>query len=359
MNLPALLAAVAVAAFGGESGSCRQARHRFALEQVPLALSWHGTAAMLHFQPEGLPGRAAVYLAGSSLCYLSTQLVTRCVPLNEVQAHMGTALAYRGILTGHGLDAWLKFKPWSNRVLAMWLGSVAGEVGGLILARNLSLGQAELVLTGADFGTLQGLCVGTAVNDLVFHDSLWHASPSVGILPGQMIGAAAGLVAARYWKGTEGQAQLMRAGSLVGAALPATAYLVATGGGGRREQSIAAGLASAGSITGTLLVAWAVRERALPAGNGWRLVGAGVSGMVAGTVAGFGAYGEAGAAATAGLIGAGTRLATELLLIRVSTYGQGDLSQRLYINIDALGSAVAEFGQRGWFAAPKLVVVRF
>jgi hypothetical protein len=358
MNLLIVAAITAALGTGPDIVPPDQARRRFVLEQVPLALSWHGAAALLYFEPGAVPAKAGVYLAGASLGYAGTLLATGWLPMTEAQVHFGTALAYRGVLAGHSLDAWVKFNPWPNRVLAMWTGSVTAEAAGLALGRRLTPGQAELTLVAIDFGTLQGLCAGTIVNDVVLHSSLWSTLPSGGILPGQVAGAVAGAFIARDWQGTEGQAQMIRAGSLVGAALTGAAWVVISGRTDLRGQSIAAGIGSAGSIAGALLVARAVRGWPLPAGNGWRVAAAGVSGLLAGATAGY-AFRGIKAGIGAGAVGAATRLATELLLAYGPGLSHNRSTSRFTVNFDAVATAGAQFGLRGSFAAPCLVTIRF
>ncbi len=313
MNLLALLVFATSLGTNDALTAVDQARSRLILEQLPLALSWHGTAALLYSEPDALPDKIGVYFAGATLGYSGTLLATGWLPLNESQAHLATALAYRGILAGHSLDSWVKFQPWSRRVLVMWLGSITAQAVGLVSGRCLNPGQAELLLTATDLGALQGIGIGTILNDVVFHDSLWHSSPSTGILPGQVIGAIAGLAMLQSWHRTEGQTQLIRAGGLVGGAITTATCLVLAGNASLRTQSIAAGAGMAGSLVGALLTAQAVRNCEFGVGNGWRLAAAGTSGLLAGAAAGWAFRGTRGALG-AGLAGLGTRLTTELLL---------------------------------------------
>lgn len=313
MSLLALLVVTTGLSTGDTLTAVDQARRRLVLEQLPLALSWHGSATLLSSEPDALPDKIGVYSAGATLGYSGTLLATSWLPLNESQAHFATALAYRGILAGHSLDSWVKFQPWSRRVLVMWLGSITAEAAGFFIGRSLTTGQVELLLTTIDLGALQGIGIGTILNDVVFHDSLWHSSPSTGILPGQFIGAIAGLTLLRHWQRTEGQTQLIRAGGLVGGTVATATCIALAGNTSLRTQSIAAGAGMAGCIAGTLLAAQAVRNCELDVGNGWRLAAAGTSGLLAGAAAGWAFRGTRGALG-AGLAGLGTRLATELLL---------------------------------------------
>ena len=151
---------------------------------------------------------------------------------------------------------------------------------------------------------------------------------------------------------------MIRAGSLVGAALTGAAWFAISGRTDLRGQSIAAGIGSAGSIASALLVARAVRNYSLPAGSGWRVAAAGVSGLLAGAASGY-AFRGIKAGIGAGAVGAATRLAAELLL----AYGPGlphDRStSRFTMNFDAVATAGAQFGLRGSFAAPCLITIRF
>ncbi|MEO0078177.1 MAG: hypothetical protein ABIK86_04160 [candidate division WOR-3 bacterium] len=338
--------------------SCRPGRQRFALEQIPMALGWHGVAAVLYFQPEKLPARAGLYLCGSALGYFGTLALSSRLPITAAQAHLSTAFGYRGILAGHSLDAWLKFRPWSNRILAMWFASVAGQVAGFVLARNTSSGRAAFVSASTDLGIIQGLCIGTIVNDLIFHDSLWHASPSVGILPGALVGTAAGLVLSRSRHCSEAQVMTARTFTLAGAILPGAAYYAVSGRTGRRDQSVIAGLASLGSIGGTLLGKHLTRTRILSDRQSFLVTGLGVGAGLAAAGLGYAGFRSTRVAAGLGAAGAAAGLAGSWLMVSSSGTQPTTLSRRVAISLDALAIMYAGISTRTDFSARNLVSIR-
>jgi len=324
-----------------------------------MALGWHGVATALYFRPERLTARVGLHLAGSAVGYFGTLVLAGRLPMTEARAHLSTAFGYRGIMCGHSLDAWLKFRPWSNRILAMWLGGVAGQAAGYALASDMSLGRAALVSACTDMGIIQGLCIGTVVNDLVLHDSLWHASPSVGILPGAVVGTIAGLALTRRRHESEGQVMVIRTFGLAGAALPAAVFYSVSGRTGRRDQSIMAGLASCGSIAGALLGSRVVRGRALPAGNGYLVAGAGAAAGLVGAGLGYAGFRNLRAATGLAAAGATAGLAGGWLLASRPDAGHSDHSRRFTVNLDALAVACAGVTTRAGFPARSLVTVRF
>jgi hypothetical protein len=201
--------------------------------------------------------------------------------------------------------------------------------------------------------------VGTLINDLVFHDSLWHASPSVGILPGEVAGTVAGLVLARNRQGSEGQAFATRVGGVAGAALPGAAYYVVTGRTGRRDQSVMAALGSAGSIAGTLLAARAVRDSPLSLGRGCLFASAGFAGALAGAGAGYGILRSRRGAVGVGIAGTAAGLACGLYLAQRLPPERTSLWNKVKVDCDALVALITGFASHRGASAKRLVTVRF
>jgi hypothetical protein len=350
------LALVAASACGADG------RSRFLLEQAPLALGWHGVAATVFLHPASVPAKAGVYAAGSATGYFTTLLLTSRFSLTEAQAHMGTAYAWRGALAGHSLDAWLKFGAWPGRVLGMWLASVAGEAGGLALARSMTTGQAAMVVTCTDIGLIHGLCAGTLINDFVFDDSMWHASPSVGMLPGEVVGALTGLAISRGRRSTEGQAFVVRAGAVVGTVVPGAMYYACTGRTGRRDQSIAAGIGLGTGTAGALLAAMAVAGRPLTMGEAWLVSAPPALGALAGAGAGYALRHDRRGAFGGGAAGACLGLAVGLAVpgrVRAGSGVGAGVGRRVWVDFGSLVAAAANLMSAQRLEAPRLVVARF
>ncbi len=335
------------------------ARRRFAIEQMPMALGWHGVATALYFRANRLPVWFGLHLAGSTVGYFGTLLLASRLTITEARSHLVTALGYRGIVCGHSLDAWLKFQPWENRILAMWLGGMAGQAAGYALATGMSPGRAALVSACTDMGIVQGLCFGTVVNDLVFNDLLWHASPSVGILPGALVGTITGLALTHSRRESEGQVMVIRVFGLAGAVLPGAFFYSVSGRTSRRDQSVMAGLASGGSIAGALLGLRITRGRALSVGRGSLIAGTAATAGLAG--AGLGYVGFRNLRAATGLATIGTTaglVAGWLLASRLDT-GNSGFTGRFTVSIEDLVVACADVAMHTESPARNLITVRF
>lgn len=338
--------------------SAADGRGQFLAEQVPMALVWHGPAAVLMFEPKSWQGRAGVYGLGSVLGYCGTVLVTSRLPMTRAQAHMSVYLGYRGILAGHGLDAVFKFGPNPRRVLAMWLASVAGQVGGYFGARGMTPGRATLVTAYADLGIVAGLFCATIADDIVFGGSTWHAAPSWGAVPGGAIGFLLGVNRQRGRDWTEGQATLIRFGGLVGAFVPAAAYYAVRGRESRRDETVMSALGMGGSIAAAALTERLVCSRPVSAGQGYAVAGAAAGGLLVGACLGFVCAHDIQVVMAGGAAGALAGFSLGLSAVVRGRSGPGN-DVRIDLNIEGLAGAIVTFAAAGKIAAPRLVTLRF
>jgi len=345
-------------------GIDQSGRQRFLVEHLPLALGWYGTAGVLLEWPEGTGTKVVAYIAGSTLGYAVPLLATMRLPMSDAQAHFSIAFAYRGLLAGHSLDAILKFGSVPHHGLGLLVGSVCGEAGGYLAARRLDIGRAALITSYVDFGILNGLFAGTIVNTMVFNQSLSDASPSVGILPGEVVGGIWGVCRARTWRCSEGQATVVRAAGILGAAVPGCVYFAARGKFDNSDQTAVSALGIAANVAAVCLVERLVRRTQLAASDGYAVAGGTIGGALAGAGIGRAGWGRRGALRAAlggGAVGAVAGFVGGLCVEehRAGQPGRTDLRRRLDLDYTALLAAVAAYGRERSFCAPGLVRVRF
>jgi hypothetical protein len=285
--------------------------------------------------------------------------------MSGAQAHFSIAFAYRGLLAGHSLDAILKFGSIPHHGLGLLVGSVCGEAGGYLAARNLDIGRAALITSYVDFGILNGLLVGTIVNTVVFNRSLADASPSAGILPGEIVGGVWGVCRARTWRCSEGQATVIRTAGILGAIVPGAVYFAAKGTFDNADQTAMSALGIAANVAAVYLAERMARRTELAASDGYVVAGGTIGGALVGAGLGFAGSGRKCAlrgALGAGAAGAVAGFAGGLCLEKRRTGRSGRAGlrcARLEVNYAVLLGAAAGYRRGGSFNAPGLIRIRF
>jgi hypothetical protein len=356
----------------------QEGRGRFLFEQIPLALGWYGPSAVMILQPDDGRTGAAAYLLTGAAGYFVPMMYTSRTRLTNAQSHLSVAMGYRGILAGYLLSDVLQVHvadgdgPRWNAFFMLGT-SVGGQFTGWALADRLTLGQATLVTSYTDVGTLCGFLSGVIVEQTFFYKE-WRSTPlSVTTLAGMAGGAVAGVARTQSLRCTEGQVIAGRTGALLLAAVPATLYYAATGANllhrdevrGRPDLEVMSALAICGALTGTWWTTQYLRDKPFSTSGGYIVAGTTIGGGLLG--AGLGvvvntqdveARWVAATAAAGGMAGfwGGLKLAEGL---REPAGRAGPQPARFELNVAALAGAATQYSQHRSFSAPNLVTVRF
>jgi len=268
----------------------QEGRGSYLIQQIPLALGWYGTALTTMLNIDNARASSAVYLLGSSAFYFAPLLITNKMDVTHAHAHLSVGLGYRGIVTGFLLGQTFMVEDFrANEALAL-ATSVGGQVGGYVLANDLSLGQANLVTAYADFGLLDGALLGFGSWMVLANDEEPRPLLPLCALVGQVGGGVLGRVAATRRPWTEGQVTAVRTGGFAGAAIPAALYYAVTNFVGDNEELHAGAVAAisiAGNIAGTALTERRVAPSRLSSGNGLIVAGTTIGASLVGAGLGF------------------------------------------------------------------------
>jgi hypothetical protein len=341
----------------------QEGRGSFLLQQIPLALGWYGPAVLLITEPQSFEAGLALYLTTSSACFFVPMYTMRNVEMTNAEAHLSVAYGYRGALSGLAIAQIIGATDQSGWASMMLATSIGGQFTGYALARDLSLGQATLVTTYNDFGTVDGLGVGAIIRVLSGTESEGRIVYAGGLV-GEAAGTYWGKMRAHDWNCTEGQVVVDRTGGILGMGVPIALYAALTGfsPGGDANIAWVSLLGIGGNIGGVYLAEREMRQLPFATGNGYMVAGMTIGGALLG--GGIGILTKeprvmAATAAAGGVAGfyGGIALAKSL---QANQDGHSGLNRsRLEVNYAALTAAITSFACVRTISAPEIVTIRF
>jgi hypothetical protein len=221
----------------------------FVRDQTVLGALLYAPAFAIALGDDGLTSAAAYLVVAGGTFFASAEL-TRRLEITEARRDLAFALPLRGggtaLLLGHatGLER-------EQQGAVVFLGSVGGMAGGLILGRNLSPGEGAATVFGHDLGFLSGVAIsvialgdeGNAifdVEDRAGRVALWTGTGVAGLILGRRYAANA-----RH-NVTAGDVQTLWLGTTIGA-LAATTVIVQSDPGAQGT----AGALLVGGLAGT------------------------------------------------------------------------------------------------------------
>lgn len=393
-NIAVTLAAIVLFSTGTpaaaqEAADPHEGRGSFLLQQIPLGV-WYGVGLAQFLTNDNTSGKiqAAVGLLGASACYFGPLALTWNRPLSNAQAHLAVSLGYRGIFAGFALGDLFnlgneriwdpEFQQYYERFNArprmgvMVLTSLASQVGGYFLARDMSLGRATLVTTYTDFGWTDAMLGAAADADLA--DGRREVKLSAWYLGGVVAGATAGWFRQRSWDCTEGQVTFVRTAGHLGQVVPFCAVYALTGIPFENQEgnpmAWLAPLMVAGNIGAAYGAERLIGGTPLNSGEGYIILGCTVAGGTLGAGLGWLVTSETATWAARPVVGGyalgaiggmalGLRLTSGWKTAFSDAPAGPDRRARVHVNTGALAGAVVDYAARREFSAPSLVTVEF
>lgn len=368
------------------SSDIHEGRGSFLIQQIPLGI-WYGVGTGLFLTNDNTPAKTttAITLLSASAFYFVPMAIIWNKPMSNAQAHLSVALGYRGIPAGFALGDLLNvgrervYDPYSHvyydrynfrpRFGLMVATSLASQVGGYFLSRDLSLGRATLVTAYADFGWTDGLLVWTAARSAT-DDSDLKSSPF--FLAGLSAGTAVGWLRQQRLDPTEGQVTFGRVAGTLGAVIPPALIWSLTGWGDEgKEPAWLASLAIVGNFAGVFLGEQTIRAVPLSTGDGYIIVGCAAGGALAGAGLGWLLADDDAPDMSRPIIGVGTLGAaigmgiggwlTHVWPKRVAynPKPERDRWARVHLNVAAGIEAASGYLMNREFSAPNLVIIEF
>jgi hypothetical protein len=223
----------------------------FVRDQTILGAFLYAPSFAIALGDDGVTSAAAYLVVAGGSFFAATEL-TRRLEITEARRDLAFGLPLRGagttLLLGHatGLDR-------GQRGAVVFLGSVGGMAGGLMLGRGLTPGEGAATIFGHDLGFLSGVAVsviaqgdgGNAVFDVedqAGRVALWTGSGVAGLVLGRRYAARAS------HNVTAGDVQALWLGTTIGA-LAATSLIVETDADARTT----AGALLVGGLGGTFV----------------------------------------------------------------------------------------------------------
>ncbi|MFO7676709.1 MAG: hypothetical protein R6X12_10385 [bacterium] len=367
-----------------------EGRGSFLLQQIPLGL-WYGSGLSSFLTNDNTSSKvqAAVGLLGSSACYFGPLALVWNRPMSNAQAHLAVAFGYRGIFAGFALGDLFNLgneRVWDQesqmyydrfnvrpRMGLMVLTSMASQVGGYFLARDMSLGQATLVTTYSDFGWTNGLL--GALTEFDLSDGRRELKLSGWYLGGLAAGATAGWFRQKNWDCTEGQVTFVRTAGALGHVVPLCAVYALTGipfedDEDRDRMAWLGPLMLAGNIGAVYGAERLIHNAPLGTGDGYITLGCTVAGGLLGAGLGWLFTDEnarwaarpvlgGGALGAVGGLALGLRLTPGWSAAFSAAPPGRDGRARVHVNTGALAGAVVDYAARREFSAPSLITVEF
>jgi hypothetical protein len=137
-------------------------RTAFVRNQTFLGLAVYGPAFSVMVADDGVTATAA-YLVMAGGSFFAANEIARRASITPARQHLSSRMAWRGALDGlvigDALDA--KTRP---RASLAWLGGVGGTTAGLLIARDLTEGEAVSMVVGHDIAYVSAWLLGYLVD---------------------------------------------------------------------------------------------------------------------------------------------------------------------------------------------------
>jgi hypothetical protein len=223
----------------------------FVRDQTILGAFLYAPAFAVALGDDGVTSAAAYLVVAGGTFFMATEL-TRRIEITEARRDLAFGLPLRGAGTALLLGSATSLER-GQQGAVVFLGSIGGMAGGLLLGRGLTPGEGAATLFGHDFGFLSGVALsvvaqgdrGDAIFDVESHAervAIWTGAGVAGLILGRRYAANAA------HNVTAGDVQALWLGTTIGA-LAATTAIVETGADARAT----AGTLLLGGLAGTFV----------------------------------------------------------------------------------------------------------
>lgn len=266
----------------------REMRAKFVRSQLILGLAVYGPSFSAMVANDGVTATAGYLVMAGGTFFAATE-ISRQIVITPSRQFLSSRMAWRGAMNGLTVGNTYDLRGKTTGGLT-WLGGIGGTTAGLVIARDLSEGEAVSMVVGHDIAYLSSIALGYVIDPT--SDDGEGLSDQARSISAMMMGWGGYAFGRRYarsamYEVTDGDAVLLWLGAGIGATTFGT--FIANGD---PEPQVVAGTVLAGALAGIWGAdRWMVRrfdhstaEGALVAlgGGAGALMGIGVGVLVAG-----------------------------------------------------------------------------
>ena len=196
----------------------REMRTKFVRSQMILGLVAYGPSFAVMVGDDGVTGTAGYLVMAGGTFFAATE-ISRQLVITPARQFLSSRMAWRGSINGltFGNTVDLRYRSIAGLT---WLGGIGGTAAGLVLARDLSEGEAVAMVVGHDIAYLSSVALGYIVDPT--NDDGTGLSSQARNISSMIIGWGGYVVGQRYartadYEVTSGDAMLLWLGAGIGA----------------------------------------------------------------------------------------------------------------------------------------------
>jgi len=140
----------------------REMRTRFVRSQLILGFAAYGPAFATMVGDDAVTATAGYLVMAGGTFFAATE-VSRQVVITPARQFLSSRMAWRGTINGLSFGNTIDLRARSVAGLA-WLGGIGGTTAGLIIARDLSEGEAVSMVVGHDVAFLSSIALGYIID---------------------------------------------------------------------------------------------------------------------------------------------------------------------------------------------------